>query len=49
MFSREVGQWCNHRADCMRAIGVEEVWRTVKAYIDTLRGDRAKVRVSEGW
>ncbi|MFI5365537.1 MAG: glycosyltransferase family 9 protein [Candidatus Binatia bacterium] len=49
MFTSEVGQWCNHRADCMQAIGVDEVWNIVKAYIDTPRADRAKVRVAQGW
>jgi ADP-heptose:LPS heptosyltransferase len=49
MFTSEVGQWCDHRGDCMQAIGVDEVWATVKAYIDHVRAERANVTVTQGW
>ena len=49
MFTSQVGQWCNHRADCMQAIGVDEVWQTVKAYIANPREARSAIRVAEGW
>lgn len=48
-FTSEVGQWCAHRADCMQAISVEEVWRAVEKYLDTPSAERTSVRVLEGW
>jgi len=37
LVTSQVGQWCNHRADCMQAIEVDEVWAAVQTY---LRGSR---------
>ena len=49
MFTSEVGQWCNHRADCMRAIGTDEVWTTVRDYVDRRGEARRGARVAQGW
>lgn len=49
MFTSEVGQWCDHRADCMRRIETASVLETVDAYLATARGQRAAVTVRQGW
>jgi ADP-heptose:LPS heptosyltransferase len=48
MFTSEVGQWCAHRADCMQAIDVEEVWAAVQTYLDTPKDARHTVTVRQG-
>lgn len=49
MFTTETGQWCNHRGDCMLATEVDEVWNTVKSYLDHPTETRAAFRVRQGW
>jgi ADP-heptose:LPS heptosyltransferase len=48
VFTSEAGKWCNHRADCMRAIEVDEVWTTVQAYLDNPREARPWVAATQG-
>lgn len=49
MFTSQVGQWCEHRADCMQAIEVDEVWHTVQNYLTHPGAERSHVAVSQGW
>jgi ADP-heptose:LPS heptosyltransferase len=37
LFTSQVGQWCNHRADCMWAIEVDDVWAALQAAAENLR------------
>lgn len=49
MFTSQVGQWCDHRADCMHAIEVDDVWTTVKAYLDCPKTERQRIVERQGW
>jgi ADP-heptose:LPS heptosyltransferase len=44
MFTTQAGQWCGHRADCMHAITVDDVWEAVEG----LLGRRREAGVAEG-
>lgn len=48
VFTSEAGKWCDHRADCMSAIEVDEVWPAVQAYIDNPPGERLRMAAGQG-
>ncbi len=48
LFTSQVGQWCNHRADCMRAIGVDEVWAAVQTHLGSPREATLGIAAGQG-
>jgi ADP-heptose:LPS heptosyltransferase len=46
LFTSQVGQWCNHRADCMWAIEVDDVWAAMQAYLQSPREASLEVAAS---